>query len=312
MTADPPGSLFDAYLIVDWSAAALPRRGRDSIWYALVLRGPHGVRRAALANPATRAAATDELGRRLARLAGDGRRVLVGFDFPFGYPAGTGARLDLKTPYWRHMWQLLSDRVEDGPDNANNRFRVAAALNRAISGAAFPFWGHPHQHRYDGLSPTKPPGYGGAGLPERRLIERRVPTAKPVWQLAGNGSVGGQVLTGLPRLLALRSDPRIAMLSAVWPMETGLRHDASAQILFAEVYPSILPSARLPGYPKDAGQVLGAARYLARLDGCGGLGAWFAGDPALSADARVLVEQEEAWILGVTDAAPEINPRLRV
>ena len=31
-------ALFDAYIVVDWSAASRPRHGKDSIWWALVRR----------------------------------------------------------------------------------------------------------------------------------------------------------------------------------------------------------------------------------------------------------------------------------
>ena len=43
---DDGGALFDAYVVVDWSAAAQPKTGRDSIWYTVYVparappRGP--------------------------------------------------------------------------------------------------------------------------------------------------------------------------------------------------------------------------------------------------------------------------------
>ncbi len=298
--------LFDAYLMVDWSAAARPRRGADAIWYGLWTRSAGKLRCTALENPSTRDEATAALGQRLARLLRAGRRVLVGFDFPFGYPAGTASALSLKQPPWRHMWQHLADQVEDGADNANNRFAVAETLNQTISGAARPFWGHPHGRRYRQLRATKPQPGAGMDLSERRLVERRVPAAKPVWQLNGNGSVGGQVLMGLPRVLAF-TDPRLATHSAVWPFETGLRHDPAPRIVFAEVYPSLFLPANLPGKPKDACQVAGACRHFAALDQAGTLVDQFAGDPSLTAEERRAVECEEAWILGV--AGPVIGRR---
>ena len=33
---------FDSYIMVDWSAAAVPRRGKDSIWIACVDRLSNG------------------------------------------------------------------------------------------------------------------------------------------------------------------------------------------------------------------------------------------------------------------------------
>ena len=59
-------ALFDAYVVVDWSAAGQPKTGRDSIWFALYTREGGRLRRKALVNPATREAATADLGDRLA------------------------------------------------------------------------------------------------------------------------------------------------------------------------------------------------------------------------------------------------------
>ena len=91
---------FNAYVMVDWSAASTPRLGRDSIWIATAERSSarragKAARRTALVNLRTRAEAAGWLEARLAALANKGR-VLAGFDFPFGYPAGTAARLGLK------------------------------------------------------------------------------------------------------------------------------------------------------------------------------------------------------------------------
>ena len=88
-------ALFDAYVMVDWSGAATPCRGKDSIWYAVLLRDGAETRQTALENPSTRQQATEELCDRLAALVADGRRVLAGFDFPFGYPCGTAERLGI-------------------------------------------------------------------------------------------------------------------------------------------------------------------------------------------------------------------------
>ena len=55
--------LFNAYVMVDWSAASAPRLGRDSIWIAVAERRAHGkgrrVVRTDLVNLRSRAEATD-------------------------------------------------------------------------------------------------------------------------------------------------------------------------------------------------------------------------------------------------------------
>jgi len=147
-----------------------------------------------------------------------------------------------------------------------------------------------------------PTRQGTAGLAERRLAEVRASQAKAVWQLAYAGSVGGQTLTGIPRLEALRHHPWLAGQVRVWPFETGLKPLAKAsdwRILLAEIYPGLLTS--LPADEiKDCAQVKALARHFAALDGEGRLSKMFAGDPALSAEERRVAETEEGWILGVT------------
>jgi precorrin-8X/cobalt-precorrin-8 methylmutase len=292
---------FDAYVMVDWSAAKTPKTGKDSIWIACVSRAGDGLLALdVLENPPTRAQATARLVDLLDGLAGNGKRVLAGFDFPFGYPRGTGAALGHDGLVWRRTWADISDLLEDAEDNANNRFRVAEILNRRLGGGPAPFWG-----RVDGETggdlPARKSDRIPNPLPERRLCENRVPSTKTVWQLAYNGSVGSQVLTGLPRLWQLRTDARLAFRAQIWPFETGLRDDPTAEIVLAEVYPSLVPPDPLPDLPKDAGQVSAMARALAQWDAAGRLDALFAADPALTPDERRVVEEEEAWILGVTD-----------
>ncbi|MDA3007897.1 MAG: cobalamin biosynthesis protein CbiG, partial [Actinomycetota bacterium] len=88
--SDWPGSsaatqrLFDRYVMVDWSAASSPRLGRDSIWIA---ERTAGTAATAPVNIPTRAAAMAAL-TDLVMTTGD-ERVLIGFDFTFGYPTGT-------------------------------------------------------------------------------------------------------------------------------------------------------------------------------------------------------------------------------
>ncbi len=291
-------ALFDAYLMVDWSASASATTGKDSIWWALLRRDGDGVKLAGRENPSTREAATAAIADLLDGLAQDGARVLAGFYFPFGYPAGTARRLALPGLPWRHMWQELADLLNDAPDNKNDRIDVAERLNQRLSGEAFPFWGNVREETRDCLVRRGRRAHGDGDLAEWRLCDIKARTTSSVWQLAGNGSVGSQVLTGIPRVLALRTDPRLATISHIWPFETGLAHDPRPRIVFAEVYPSLVEPEPEADIVKDARQVRSIAAHFAALDDTGDLGALFEGDPALSAAQRNIVEQEEAWILG--------------
>jgi precorrin-8X/cobalt-precorrin-8 methylmutase len=251
-----------------------------------------------LVNLPTRAAAARWLTARLAALPG---RVLVGFDFPFGYPAGTAARLGLDgaEPPWRALWSALAREVADGPDNANNRFDVAEAWNRRMSGEAFPFWGNVREERRACLVRRGCRAHGPGDPARRRLADARVPGAHPVWQLAGNGSVGSQALLGIPRVWQLRNAPALSDEAAIWPFETGFADDPAKRIILAESYPSLIPAMRLGRLPKDAGQVAAMVEAFAIADAGGTLGSWFAGDPALGPGERAVAEAEEAWILGL-------------
>lgn len=292
--------MFDSFVMVDWSAANQRKKGRDSIWIAWL--GPDGERPAE--NPGTRHEAKALLTDWLAAARGNGERVLVGFDFPFGYPAGFAARLGLAGPPWRAVWDEIARLIEDGQDNKNNRFQVGAALNRRVSGAQFPFWGCPAGAAGRYLAPTRP--FYDDGLAEKRLIDTWMVGAQPCWKLFYTGSVGGQVLTGIPVVRALRDDPRWADDARVWPFETGLGVGDDAGVVFAEIWPSWWQARCELGPPKDKAQVRTVAQFLAARDRTGELAALFTGAPGLTPTERRRVETEEAWTLGVT--APRQRP----
>jgi hypothetical protein len=300
---------FDAYLMVDWSASSRPATGADSIWYCLMTRSGTRLQVVAFENPATRVRAIGEIREILLGLARQGRTVLVGFDFPFGYPAGfaDALRLVCDRP-WDGVWSELVGSIVDRADNSNNRFDVAGELNRRVSGACGPFWGCPRNRKCTTLSSTKGPG---GHLAERRLTD--VGNMQPIWKLYGNGSVGSQALVGIPHVAALRNHPGLATVSRVWPFETGLvrlpnREDRDCLIVLAEIYPSLVAVRTTPGGVKDALRVEATASHFAALDDAGELSTLFAGPDWLTADERVRVEREEGWTLGVTSRRPERIP----
>ncbi len=289
--------MFDSFVIVDWSAANLPRTGRDSVWICRRCGEDE-----TLVNPPTRHAARALIAEWLAAAMAKGQRVLLGFDFPFGYPAGFAARLGLCGPPWRAVWDEIAALIEDDARNRNNRFDVAEALNRRVSGAPFPFWGCPAAPLRTHLAGRHHRRHDSDGLAERRLVDLYIPSAQPCWKLLGAGSVGGQALTGIPVARALRDDPRWRLKAQVWPFETGLALPDAARIVIAEIYPSLWRVSPACGEPKDRAQVRTVARFLAARGHAGDLAALFAGDPGLTPAQRHRVETEEAWTLGVTAA----------
>src|SRR5437762_4509387 len=135
-------SLFDGYIMVDWSGSDRRRAGRaDCICIA------HG--RATTAEPSTVSPPSRTDAEQLIRaeiesiVAANKGRVLLCADFGYGYPAGFASLLANPgsdgLPPWRIVWQYLSKHIQDDlgtkpgqqPTNRSNRFEVANAINAA-------------------------------------------------------------------------------------------------------------------------------------------------------------------------------------
>ena len=292
--------LFNAYVIADWSANAKPKTGADSIWIGVLRRDVRFQFVFESFNPATRAEAEKKLAAILEDLGRRGERTLLGFDFPLGFPRGSGAALKLKDESWAGLWAFLAANVVDKADNTNNRFAVANKMNRLMTGEARPFWGSPPKDVQTWLQSTKPE-HGTGVPPVLRHAEVAAKGAKSVWQIFGNGTVGSQAIVGIPtvgRLKATRGEG-----FKVWPFETGWKALGEADLagvdaVAAEVWPSMFKGAALPGEVKDATQVRLAAENFQRLDEAGRLGAAFAPAKETTADVVADAEREEGWILG--------------
>ncbi|MEM7745389.1 MAG: precorrin-8X methylmutase [Pseudomonadota bacterium] len=297
MTSPVSAQHFDRYVMVDWSAASKPTTGKDSIWI-----GARDGTRTEVENIPTRFRARA----RLHSLAADAiraqKRLLIGVDFPFGYPAGVARRVTGHADALA-LWRWIAARLRDGPDNANNRYELAAEINRLYAGTG-PFWGRPSTWNFPEVPTTAKAREGRDHPPEHRLADQTAKGAKTVWQLAYAGSVGSQILTGLPALLALRDDPELAPHTRIWPFETGLT-TPDAPVVIAEIYPSLIPPDPSETI-KDAGQVRAVCDWLAGLDRDALLAPLFAGPPEATPSQRRLIATEEAWILGLE--APRIRP----
>lgn len=221
-------------------------------------------------------------------------RILVGFDFAFGYPRGFAKQLGVKN--WVGVWDQIADNITDSPDNKSNRFEVGAAFNRRLNIDPPPFWGHPWQHtgRYAGLGPTRPTY---PELSERRLCEVGQTGTQPVWKLAYAGSVGSQTLLGIAALQRLRLEPEFKDHIAIWPFETQFADKLSKPIIFAEIYPS-QHSVDLQGFAvKDAAQVAAVVRDFKYWDNNDTLHRKLSA-PDLRGTDRATVLREEGWIVG--------------
>jgi len=304
--------LFDAYIMVDWSAAAKPATGANSIWIGILAKDARLKFQFRAVNPDTRTKARAFLVDMIGKLVGRGDKVLLGFDFALGYPSGTADAADFDidaVPPWQAMFEFLSARLKEREDNsrADERFAAAASLNYKISGGPFPFWGAMSQrHQSATLHQKKTPFTPDSQVAEHRMTEqalRKLPGATPktVWQLGGQGSVGSQSLMGIPQVAALRSAFEGARL---WPFELELDEltDESLEgieLVIAEIYPSLITQKAPPGTVLDAAQVEDLARHYCDLDGKGRLGALFSGPEDKTASEKSQIQAEEGWILGI-------------
>jgi hypothetical protein len=294
--------LFSAYVIVDWSAAAKPTTGADSIWIGVLKRDIRFRLAFESFNPATRAEAETRLNLILDDFKKRGERVLLGVDFPLGFPRGFAAALNLpgEAP-WRAAWDQLDKMVKDKADNTNNRFGVGSEINRRMTGGPFPFWGCPPKDALTTLQPKRTRTHGPDDLPEFRHADLAAKGAASIWKLYYNGSVGGQAILGIPFIRRQKLARGEAF--RVWPFETGFKglteaDLAGVEVVVAEVYPSLLKPQGPPGEVKDLTQVRTTAEHFARLDEASKLGAVFGPAKGVAEDAVLDAEREEGWILG--------------
>ncbi len=298
--------LFDSYVVAAWSAASKPTTGADSIWVGALTPDARLKLSFKASNPPTRAKAVEELSDLLARCLKRGDRVLLAVDFPLGFPAGTSAALKLPGAPWKGMRDFLAKEMKDKPDNSNNRFALAARMNRLISNGPFPFWGCSKKDELTTLSVKKTREHGPGDIPEFRVTEQRAAASKkarpqPVWKIAYAGAVGGQTMTGVPALAKLQEkfpDMR------VWPFELPLKAIGEedlegVRIVAAEVLRGMGAAKPEAAEIRDEAQVRQLAEWLAERDASGKMSALFKPDHALSAADQTAAETEEGWILGI-------------
>ena len=263
---------FDSFLMVDWSAGndTGPSPRKDAIW-ACVAREGRAEEPQYLRN---RQVAESWIGDFLAAETAAGRRVMAGFDFPFGYPEGFAEALTGATDPFA-VWNWLEARIEDSP-KTNNRFDVAGEINRRMTGRG-PFWFNGLVGReIEGL-PRNKSDYQNP-FAEKRQAEVRASGAFTCWQMGGAGAVGSQVFMGLPVLARLRR----RFDAAVWPFEP-----LDKPVALVEIWPSLTLGAGPEGQIKDAWQVQEVARMISSLDG-----GQLTGMLAIEAP-------EEGWIFGL-------------
>lgn len=299
--------LFGAYVIVDYSAAEGKKTGESSVWIGVMKRDVRFRLSYETHNPATRAEALTLLRSILADLHKRGDRILLGVAFALGFPRGTVNRLQLKGTPWQAMRTFLVQNVVDKADNSNNRFQVAAKMNRLMTDEAWPFWGCPKNAAQKWLSTLKPDSFGD--FPEYRLTEdaarkqvKKAAQPKSLWQMHGAGVVGGQAMLGITATKSVMD--ALGDKARLWPFETGFGALEETGLegvntVIAEIYPALFEGDAKTGEVKDATQVRLTAAALADKDDKGELAALFAAPKGVSEADAEIAANEEGWILGV-------------
>lgn len=321
-------AVFDFYVMVDWSGGNSRSANRaNCIWMA------HGARddqQPITESPRSRTEAAERISQLALQFFESHKhgRMLACLDFAFGYPRGFASHIPVQNaiqPLWCRVWEYLSCHVNDDigtnpgkstPTNRSNRFDVANELNGLTGNleSLGPFWcADPNWRRKAvnagksvHLPQTMPHKFvtaRGVTIPQYRMSDTHVKGDFP-FRLFGNGSVGSQMLTGIPRLQSLRQSPVLQKLCkpSVWPFETGWATDdvdpwldPEVKMVLAEIYPSVRKP--LPDVIQDRGQVRAMWQWARELDSDDHLRLRFARPEGLSDDDEVVVQGEEGWIL---------------
>ena len=248
---------------------------------------------------------SDAARRMLAAASRRGERVLLGFDFPFGYPAGFAARLGLAgAAVARRLGRdrrLLADDERQRQQPLRRRRRAQPAR---LAAAAFPFWGCPAaSRRRTSSAPKHHRPHDGDGLAEQRLIDRCMCRGR---------SRAGSCRHGLGRRPGVDRNPgraRAARRSALGRRRARSGRSRPGSRAARRTGASSSPRSirrwcrRAAADWRSQGRGAGAHRRRAsspRVDDAGELAALFAGDPGLTPERARRVETEEAWTLGVT------------
>jgi hypothetical protein len=164
-----PKSLFDFYIMVDWSRATRRRGMRaDTIWTAY---GGIEAENPKTDSPFSRTEAIHLIRSLLDEQSRKMLRILLCFDFAYGFPRDFSAALQTATGKadaalpWLATWQYLGEAIKDDegsvlhkkPTNRSNRFVVANTIDSLLS-----------------LSPEAPGPFGALLLKQRICIFLRI------------------------------------------------------------------------------------------------------------------------------------------
>ncbi|MBM3131717.1 MAG: hypothetical protein FJZ95_01625 [Chloroflexi bacterium] len=284
-------SLFDVYIAIDFSGSRDVARQKSSIAFAEV---EHGSSPRVEKDRFSRFDVVLYLIQRIPHHVSRGKTVLCGFDFSYSFPQGLWHSATDLPENWGDMIRGMANGVANLPaivekPESNTRKwaeMVNSRIARNLSVQAGPFWG-------PGFSRSTNPGFpfSKAQFGEFRLVEKRAPGFKTIFQIGGAGSVGLQSLCGIPYLFHLQTtcaQQKVSLHS--WPFD-GWEPEGSSAVL-VEWYPALY-NRETKSHESDA---LACVTWARDLDQRGELRDYFV--PALS-DAEKAQAAIEGWVLGV-------------
>ena len=314
---------FDYYIMVDWSGGNSRRANRnDCIWIAYGCKCSH---KPICHSPASRTEAMQLITKLLEDVVGPDNHCLICFDFAFGYPAGFASHLPSRSgePPWTSVWRYLTENIVDDigsvagrvVTNKSNRFEVVSMLNQLVASAenSGPFWAAAPNWREANpsiakLIPQEQPSNfmsnADVSISPLRKCDETANSKTPFCTFV-TGSVGSQILMGIPRLEALRRRKAFANSLQIWPFETGWapNHESTqsnwlgddVRLIVAEIYPSV--QEPMEDQINDRGQVRSMWHWARDLDIADKLLPKFAIPKDLSDAEESIARTEEGWIL---------------
>jgi hypothetical protein len=266
---------FDLFIGIDYSGAETPTARLSGLQVYASRRGERVPVRWSSPTPPNNRQRVNWTRREIAARLRDeirgGACLLAGIDHGFSFPISYFGRYGLKN--WP---EFLTDFAHHWPTHLDHVY------------VDFVRDGNVYRH---GKGP--PPGQRIGSGDEFRLTERWTSSAKSVFQLDGQGTVGKSTHAGIPWLKWLRDELGDAV--HFWPFDGWA--PPSGKAVIAEVYPSIFRN-RFPreGRTGDEQDAYATARWMSEMAERGALAGYF--DPPL-APAERAVAGLEGWILGV-------------
>jgi len=297
-TAGPGSPLFDSYIFADYSGAADLRGQKRSIKLAYAEANAE----CHLADESlTRDSLVTKIISYLHKATAERKRICFGFDHQFGIPIGLLEEIGISELSWREI------------------------LYAMVEGYGFPALEHPSTYAIQFnnwcLGRGKPPYFYSAtkatlyGIPDSdprrgdmetvtRLTERcdsifGSGKPKPFNRVGDNGSVGGQTMMGLIKLLELLEICRtVGIPVKCWPFD-GLDISSASYAgyhVLLEPYPA---AVRSPGVSyTDANDAIACVELIRRFDQAGKLADLL--DLSCLSDTHKNIVLVEGWIAGYT------------